>query len=147
MGGTDDSENIEELTIKEHSIAHKILYEKYENWQDKVAWLGLSKMINKEKILEILHKKTAKKSNKIMASMKIDPRKGKAGNKIGKGAFIKGNQITAKEYLLRSPEGEMVKIKGLSKWCRENGFNNKSFHKQVIERKGKHKGWSKGTKN
>ena len=146
MGGTDNPDNLELLTIEEHAIAHKKLYEKYNNWEDKLAWHGLSGMISKEELIKTLLHESAKKGAKIanekMANMKIDPRKGKAGNKSGEGVFIKGNQITAKNYLLKNPEGIMVKVKGLSKWCRENGFIMGSFWKQVIERKGQHKGWT-----
>lgn len=45
-GGTDDASNIVELTIEEHAAAHKKLYEQYGRWQDKVAWLALSKSIS-----------------------------------------------------------------------------------------------------
>jgi ribosomal protein L31 len=46
MGGSDDPSNIVKLTIKEHAEAHKKLYEKYGKWEDKVAWLSLSKQIS-----------------------------------------------------------------------------------------------------
>jgi len=45
MGGSDDPSNIIELTIEEHAEAHKKLYEKYGKWEDKVAWLSLTKQI------------------------------------------------------------------------------------------------------
>ena len=45
-GGTDDPNNIVELTIEEHAEAHRILYKKYNRWQDKVAWMGLAKLTN-----------------------------------------------------------------------------------------------------
>lgn len=41
MGGTDDKDNLVELTIEEHAEAHRVLYEKYGHWQDKLAWQGL----------------------------------------------------------------------------------------------------------
>ena len=45
-GGTDDPSNLILLTIEEHAEAHRILYEKHGRWQDKVAWLTLSKQIS-----------------------------------------------------------------------------------------------------
>lgn len=45
-GGTDEPSNIIKLTIEEHAEAHKILYEEHSRWQDKVAWLTLSKQIS-----------------------------------------------------------------------------------------------------
>jgi TolA-binding protein len=44
-GGSNDPSNLAILTIEEHSEAHRILYEKYGLWQDKCAWLALSKQI------------------------------------------------------------------------------------------------------
>ena len=46
IGGSNNPSNIVKLTIKEHAEAHKKLYEKYGKWEDKVAWLSLSKQIS-----------------------------------------------------------------------------------------------------
>jgi hypothetical protein len=46
MGGSDDSSNLIELTVEEHAEAHRALYEQYGKWEDKVAWLSLSKQIS-----------------------------------------------------------------------------------------------------
>jgi hypothetical protein len=54
-GGTDNPENLIELTILEHAEAHRILYETYNRWQDRVAWLSLSGIMkDEERIYEIL---------------------------------------------------------------------------------------------
>jgi hypothetical protein len=50
-GGTDASDNIARLTVEEHSEAHRLLYEKYNRWQDKLAWQGLAGHIGKEEII------------------------------------------------------------------------------------------------
>jgi hypothetical protein len=49
-GGTDDPDNLIELTIEEHAIAHKKLYETYGNEFDRLAYLALSGHIGKEEI-------------------------------------------------------------------------------------------------
>lgn len=41
-GGDDSPENLIELTIEEHALAHKILWEKHNRWQDFIAWKTLS---------------------------------------------------------------------------------------------------------
>ena len=41
-GGTDDPSNLIKLTVEDHALAHKELYEKYGRWQDHVAWKTLS---------------------------------------------------------------------------------------------------------
>jgi hypothetical protein len=50
MGGTDSPDNLVKLTIEEHAEAHRILYEKYGNEYDRIAWLGLSKAIDSKDI-------------------------------------------------------------------------------------------------
>lgn len=50
MGGTDDPSNLIEITVEEHAEAHRILYEKHGNWQDYLAWQGLTKRISCEEV-------------------------------------------------------------------------------------------------
>lgn len=47
-GGTNDSENLIELTVEGHAEAHRKLYEEHGHWQDLVAWKALSGQIGKE---------------------------------------------------------------------------------------------------
>lgn len=55
VGGSNDPSNLIELTIEEHALAHKKLYEEYGRWQDRVAWLSLSGIMkDEERIYEIL---------------------------------------------------------------------------------------------
>lgn len=51
-GGTDDSSNLVELTIKEHAEAHRILFEQYGRWQDEIAWKALAGMITHEEAVK-----------------------------------------------------------------------------------------------
>ena len=45
MGGTDDVSNLVKLTVEEHALAHKKLYEDHGNYQDFIAWKALSGQI------------------------------------------------------------------------------------------------------
>lgn len=45
MGGSDDPSNIIELTVEQHAESHRILYEQYGKWQDKIAYDMLSGQI------------------------------------------------------------------------------------------------------
>ena len=47
MGGTDDKNNLIELTPKQHALAHKKLYEKHGKWEDKIAYQMLSGQITR----------------------------------------------------------------------------------------------------
>lgn len=51
MGGSNEENNIIELTVEEHANAHKELFAKYGNWQDEIAWKALSGQIGKEDIM------------------------------------------------------------------------------------------------
>ena len=55
-GGTDDPNNLIELSVTEHAEAHRLLFAKYGRIQDKLAWLGLSGIIDKEEIISNLLK-------------------------------------------------------------------------------------------
>lgn len=50
MGGTNNPENLVELTVEEHAEAHRKLYEEHGHWQDHVAWKALSGQINSDEI-------------------------------------------------------------------------------------------------
>jgi len=66
MGGTDDPENLVELTIEQHAAAHKKLYEQYGLLQDKLAWLGLSGLMSAAEIIYALQSEGMKGSNNPM---------------------------------------------------------------------------------
>ena len=57
-GGIDDPSNIIELTVEDHAEAHRLLFEKYNRWQDEIAWKGLSGQI---KTAEINHVKNSER--------------------------------------------------------------------------------------
>ena len=71
MGGSDDPENLIELTIEEHADAHRILFEKYGKIEDYWAWKGLSGQIGKESILLEISKENGKKTGKYMYENKL----------------------------------------------------------------------------
>lgn len=77
-GGSDDPSNIVLLTIEEHAEAHRLLFEKYNRWQDKIAWEALSGQIkmseaSRQAWIEGSYKGGyAKKPNTVPAWNKID---------------------------------------------------------------------------
>ncbi|QCW23038.1 hypothetical protein [Synechococcus phage S-B43] len=50
LGGTDDPDNIVELSVEEHAAAHWKLYEEHGHEYDRIAASGLDKLIGKEEI-------------------------------------------------------------------------------------------------
>ena len=57
MGGSDEPENLIELTVEEHAEAHRQLFREYGKIQDKIAWKMLSGKTDES---EALRKKFAK---------------------------------------------------------------------------------------
>ena len=57
MGGTDDPSNLVYLTVEEHAEAHKKLWETHGKIEDKVAYMGLMNMIDREEIIRSLASK------------------------------------------------------------------------------------------
>ena len=51
VGGSDEPENLILLTVEEHAEAHRLLYEKYGRWQDRLAWQGLAGMIRRDELI------------------------------------------------------------------------------------------------
>jgi hypothetical protein len=99
MGGTDDPSNLIELTIEEHAEAHRLLFEEHGHWEDKIAWLGLAKLIGKEEVLkEVL---------KNRRSIKGIPKPDGFGKKISDA--IKGREPWNKGKILGSYSEERVK--------------------------------------
>lgn len=111
-GGTDDESNLIELTINEHAEAHKILYETYGRWQDRVAWLSLSGIMkDEERIYEILknsnpggykHTEEAKQKLSLMRLGEKNPMFGKPAPNRGQqrpgiGGRKKGTKWSAEE--------------------------------------------------
>lgn len=60
MGGTDDSSNLVEVTVEQHALLHKQLWEDLGHWQDYAAWQGLSKTIGQEELIRYIQSKTHK---------------------------------------------------------------------------------------
>ena len=51
MGGTDDASNLIELTVEEHALAHKELYEQHGKQEDFMAWQMLLGQVGKDEAL------------------------------------------------------------------------------------------------
>ena len=63
-GGTNDPSNLVELTIEEHALAHKLLYEQYGRYQDEVAFKALSGIIPKQDVILELNRRQAQEHQK-----------------------------------------------------------------------------------
>jgi len=99
IGGTDDPDNIIELTIEEHAEAHRKLYEEYGRWQDRVAWLSLSGIMKeKERIYEIVSNSnkgnpSGYKHSEEVITFLSESRKGDKNPMYGKPAHNRGKKF------------------------------------------------------
>lgn len=73
----DSPDNLVELTVEEHAEAHRMLFDKYGRWQDRIAWLGLAGLIGKEELIrQVISntfkgvEKTEDHKNKISSALK-----------------------------------------------------------------------------
>jgi hypothetical protein len=94
-GGTDDPSNIIELTLAEHAAAHKLLYDQYGRWQDKVAWHGLAKITNAHYLL--LSEKMIGENNPMFGK----PAPNRGVKRPGVGGRKKGTKWSDKERAMQ----------------------------------------------
>ena len=108
MGGTDDPNNLIELTIEEHAEAHRTLYEEYGRLQDKRAWMGLAKMMTGAEIIaEILKApKSEEHKRKISEAHKGKPKPWMIGTRNGAGNAGKPKSEEHKKNIALSKLGK-----------------------------------------
>ena len=95
-GGTDNSSNLVELTIEEHAEAHRVLYEQYGRWQDKIAYEMLSGQISVADAI----KKTQKTymSNRIIS----EETRAKMAEVTRKRIVTQGHPMQGKKFSIES---------------------------------------------
>lgn len=86
MGGTDDPSNLIKLTLEEHAMAHKKLWEEFGHWQDKVAWLAISGVMSHEEAVYESIRSGGRKGGLKKAGTKVpsDVREKMRNAKLGK---------------------------------------------------------------
>ena len=153
MGGTDDPNNLVELTVEEHAEAHKLLYEKYQCWQDYVAWQGLSKLTENFDAAKESMRQGGKNGAKVSNNQWKDPiikeqrvakfKKSMEGKWNSKCLGRKGAEnYAAQTYKITLPNGTEEIVKGLKLWCEKQGLSYNTFYNMCIGRGRKHKGYS-----
>jgi hypothetical protein len=100
-GGGNEPSNIKKLTVEEHALEHKKLYEKYKRPEDKVAWLALSGQLTKEESLSIGYKIGREKTDSFLKEKYGEDWRSKLGKKANESLKekIKNNKKFAEEML------------------------------------------------
>lgn len=151
-GGSDDPSNIVSLTIKEHSDAHKTLYEQYGRWQDYLAWKGLEGIMNKEDIVKekllICASLGGKswKGRKHSQKTKEKMSKSAKGRKPSKAALIAcmkylKSDKNKKSYRFINKNGQVYNIHGLQDFCMEHNLSKSAMSQVAKGIRNQHKGW------
>jgi hypothetical protein len=110
MGGTDDLDNLVEVTVEQHALLHKQLWEDLGHWQDEIAWKTLSgQMTKQDAIIESIKKantgrklsnETRKKMSLSRTGKKRKPRTLEHARNIG--LANKGRKATEQQNLNNS---------------------------------------------
>lgn len=125
MGGSNDPSNLIELSIEEHALAHKKLYEKYGKLEDKIAWLCLS---GKTEEGERLRKELSKIKFKefLKDEEKVKSWKEKISNTLtGRLLTEEHKESISTGLLLAYQEGRRQYVKPDIEILRSNCYNNK----------------------
>lgn len=129
MGGSDDPSNLIELTIEEHAEAHRVLYEQYGKWQDKVAWQGLLGLIQHEEIMIEMYNAKRGKGNAMYGKpcyyKMTEEQKQQWKDNISKGTI---GRKDSEETKLKKSIANMGKHKGRKPWNKgKQGVQPKSL--------------------
>lgn len=112
MGGTDNPDNLVELTVEEHAEAHRKLYEEFGKHQDYLAWKGLSGRIGKDEIIQELSALGGKRGAETCKEKKIGSFFGVNFEGCSKGGKVSANKGavwwfngTDYKFTITQPEG------------------------------------------
>ena len=107
-GGSNDPSNLIELTIPEHALAHKKLYEEHGCWQDEIAYLTLSGQIGKEeaRIRALKKALTGKKHTEEHKRKMIEALTGKKRSEESKRKMRKPKSEEHKRNLSKAMKGK-----------------------------------------
>lgn len=122
MGGSDDPSNLIELTVQEHALAHKTLFEQHGRWEDEIAWKCLSGQITQaEAIIESVKKANTGRKHTLEQKQARSQRMNGSGNHFyGKTHDTEARQKIA-EFRLGKPSWNAGKK---SPWTKERNITN-----------------------
>lgn len=113
MGGTDDPDNLIELTVEQHAEAHRLLFEQHGHWQDYCAWQSLSGRMGKEEILRYkqgMANKGRKRTPEQIENIKLAAQKRVARHRLD-GTLEKANKKRSESH-----KGKTKSVEHLANW-------------------------------
>jgi hypothetical protein len=164
MGGTDDADNIVEVTVEQHALLHKQLWKDLGHKEDYVAWQCLSGMLTmseaKRLALSLGPKKSGEKckrdkigymgltreQNVMFGKKVVELKKGIHSDSWDKaiGGKIGGQKCKDEGIGFLSPDFDVGKASRGKIWINKNDIEMKIFPQELCELK--QDGWEKGRK-
>ena len=149
MGGTNDPFNLIKLTVEEHALAHKKLWEEHGMTEDYLAWKGLSGQISSSEVVRLALIAASHKRARLYSGIPLTPehRQKISNSKIGKPRkttaagrhrCAQANRLRQqKRWKVTSPRGIETEIVNLKEYCTLHnlGYSNLQHSK-------KWKGWT-----
>lgn len=139
-GGTDDPDNLIELTVEEHARAHYILWNQYGRWQDKVAWQCLYGKLGKEELILTVQTEAARDAWKNSSYREVVTKLiGEATKKLWQNPDYRNNKISKLKITqpkglaaALSPDSKQKRKDSLKKIGHQQGSKNSMFGKMWI---------------
>jgi len=117
-GGTDNSDNIIELSIEEHAEAHRQLFLEHGRWQDEIAWKTLAGMIDGQE---------AHRQKQILGGAMSDNRK----YSISKGSKALWNKPGMREHLSKKRQEQHAILGNPMKGKKQKRMSCLKCHKEL----------------
>ena len=152
MGGTDDADNLVEVTVEQHALLHKQLWEDLGNIKDYYAWMALSGRVEDK----IRHRcslggkiggkklknkpKSEEHKRKLSLSTKGQKHSQESIDRM-KEALTGSKSVCSKQYKVIDPNGNEYIIKGLNNFCRKNNLSQSVMCNVAKGNRKQHKGW------
>jgi len=115
-------------------------------WIDKIVKSRKNYKHSKETIEKILNTKRINGTFGNHKGYKHTQEHKERMSKIMKGRKItwgdKISEIKSKEYIMINPKGEIIKIKNMNKFCRENNLNSGNMFSVIKGIRKYHRGWT-----
>lgn len=133
LGGTNESENLVEVSVEEHAKIHHSLWILGGRWQDELAWRGLTKQIGKDEARRMAVSRALKGKSSHRKGKTYPGHSEKMKGKTWKCRYSPPcskehrNSIAStlsKEWIVIGPTGETFKIKNLRKFCKDHQLNS-----------------------
>ena len=142
MGGTDDPENLVELTVEEHAEEHRKLYEEHNKIEDYIAWKTLSGQIGKDEALTLARSIGGKKKMSEESKAKLrESCKKRYERQLADGTWEEANRKRSESHKGKVRSEEHAKNNAESRKKNGQAWHSEETRKKLAEAlKGKKRG-------